>query len=431
MTERVPRYTSYPTAPHFHAGVGADYYEVWLGALKAQHTLSLYFHIPYCRQLCWFCGCHTKVVNQYEPIANYMALLTQEVALVSRKVSSSPVTHIHFGGGSPTVIKAEDFAYFMSLVRDAFLVEADAEIAVELDPRTVDADKIAAYAASGVSRASLGVQDFMPQVQEAINRVQPYAVVSDVVRELRRHDINALNVDLIYGLPYQTEKTIRQTIEQTLSLEPDRISLFGYAHVPWMKKHQQLVPQEALPGETARLAMFEAASVMLQEAGYIAIGLDHFAKPGDALTNALEHKTLQRNFQGYTTDKANALLGLGVSSISSLPQGYVQNTAANIDYAQNIKAGALPVVRGIALSEEDIERRTLIMSLMCHRRVMVDEKTYAAELEWLEPYFKAGDITYVNEELLVNPRARNRLRLIASAFDAYLSDTNHRYSQAV
>ena len=431
MTERVPRYTSYPTAPHFHEGVGAQQYEEWLSTLGAEHTLSLYFHIPYCKQLCWFCGCHTKVVNRYDPVEKYLALLGQEISLLAKQLPNSPVTHVHFGGGSPTIVSAKDFISFMDSIKRHFTISDKAEIAVEIDPRTVDATKIAAYAATGVTRTSLGVQDFTEQVQEAINRIQPYEMVENVIRMLREQGIDALNVDLIYGLPHQTLETTRQTIEQTLTLEPDRISLFGYAHVPWMKKHQQLVPEEALPKSSLRLEMFEEASEMLAKAEYVAIGLDHFAKPDDPLTRAMYNDELHRNFQGYTTDMADALLGLGVSSISSLPQGYVQNMASNIDYAKAIRAGVLPVSRGIALSQKDMERRDIIMSLMCRLQASVPGERYVPELQQLEPYARKGDIAYDGSVLTIAPQAQNRLRLIASVFDSYLPATNHRYSQAV
>lgn len=429
--ERVPRYTSYPTAPHFHEGVDADLYGQWLNALNKSHALSLYFHIPFCRQLCWFCGCHTKIVNHYEPIARYLSLLEQEIALVGTQLPDCVVTHIHFGGGSPTAAKAEDFSRIMSRVRKDFSILDKAEIAIEIDPRTVDAQKIAAYAQSGVTRASLGVQDFDLKVQEAINRVQPYEMVSDVLLTLREHGIDAINTDLIYGLPFQTLNTIKQTVELTLSLEPDRISLFGYAHVPWMKKHQKLVPEDMLPDKELRIAMYDTATTLLKRAGYIAIGLDHFAKPEDALAKALQNGSLRRNFQGYTTDTADALLGLGVSSISSLPQGYVQNTSSNIDYAQCIKAGILPVARGIELSNEDKKRRDIIMSLMCNMSAQVPQELYAEELERLKPYFSSGDLAYEGKLLLVHPSAQNSLRLIASIFDSYLTASSHRYSQAV
>ena len=427
INQRVPRYTSYPTAPHFHKGVSKEMYCEWLEALEPRDTLSLYFHIPYCRKLCWFCGCHTNIANHYEPIANYLVSLEKEVEIVARHVTST-VQHIHFGGGSPTILKADDFLRFMGSIRQRFTINPNAEIAVEMDPRTVDERKIAAYAQSGVTRASLGVQDFNPRVQKAINRVQSYALVRRVGETLRTKGINALNLDLIYGLPFQTLKSITQTIEQTLSLEPSRISLFGYAHVPWMKKHQKLVPEEALPDSEQRRSMYEYAASLLKDAGYIAIGLDHFAQPHDDLVLSIKDKTLQRNFQGYTTDTAKALIGMGVSAISSLPQGYAQNTNSGLDYAQIINEEGLPLMRGIVLTEEDKLRRDIIMSLMCTMEAPLDSMLYSEEIALLKPHLETREASYEDGMLKVHPSARNRLRLIASIFDRYLTTTNHRYS---
>ncbi|MAZ03412.1 MAG: oxygen-independent coproporphyrinogen III oxidase [Sneathiella sp.] len=429
INQRVPRYTSYPTAPHFHTGVSMKMYCEWLETLEPRDTLSLYFHIPYCQKLCWFCGCHTKIVNHYEPILNYLDFLEREVELVARHVTST-VQHVHFGGGSPTILKPDDFLRFMDLVRQCFTINPDAEIAVEMDPRNVDEKKIAVYAQTGVTRASLGVQDFNPRVQKAINRVQSYTLVRRVVETLRAKGINALNLDLIYGLPFQTLKSITETIEQTLSLEPSRISLFGYAHVPWMKKHQKLVPEEALPDSEQRRYMYEYAASILKDAGYIAIGLDHFAQPHDDLVLSTNNKTLQRNFQGYTTDTAKALIGMGVSAISSMPQGYVQNTTSGIDYAQIIKEGDLPLSRGIVLTEEDKLRRDIIMALMCTMEAPLDSTSYSKEMALLKPYIETGDVSYEDGMLKVHPSARNRLRMIASIFDSYLSTADHRYSCA-
>ena len=265
-------------------------------------------------------------------------------------------------------------------------------------------------------------------MQKAINRVQSYALVRRVVETLRTKGINALNLDLIYGLPFQTLKSITQTIEQTLSLEPSRISLFGYAHVPWMKKHQKLVPEEALPDSEQRRSMYEYAASLLKDAGYIAIGLDHFAQPHDDLVLSIKDKTLQRNFQGYTTDTAKALIGMGVSAISSLPQGYAQNTNSGLDYAQIINEEGLPLMRGIVLTEEDKLRRDIIMSLMCTMEAPLDSMLYSEEIALLKPHLETREASYEDGMLKVHPSARNRLRLIASIFDRYLTTTNHRYS---
>lgn len=431
MTQRVPRYTSYPTAPHFHDNINAGHYETWLNEIPSEMDLSLYFHIPFCRQLCWFCGCHTKIVNHYDPIARYMKLLQQEVELVSDHLNAKQVKHIHFGGGSPTVVSAQDFLEFMGKVKDQFSISPTAEIAIEMDPRTLQPEKIHAYKQAGVNRASLGVQDFDESVQNAINRIQPYSMVRDIVAQLRRASIEDLNIDLVYGLPLQTQNKLLHSIEQTLNLNPNRISLFGYAHVPWMKKHQNLIHEQALPCEQERLEMFEAATSLLSERGYVSIGLDHFVRPDDALAKAEQEKTLQRNFQGYTADTAQALLGFGVSAITTLPASYVQNTSDYIEYEKAIRDDQLPVARGIALSKNDIERRDIIMSLMCTMKAPINQDKYALEFEQLQPFFEQDDIEYREGILRINSQARPYLRLIAANFDSYLNNGQQQYSKAV
>ena len=263
----------------FSENVTARDYEQWLHGLQSSQALSLYFHVPFCRQLCWFCGCHTKIVHRYEPIKKYLALLESEVELVRGHLPDSPVSHVHFGGGSPTVVSAGDFREFMAVLGSRFNLDENTDIDIEMDPRTLDREKVAAYAECGVSRASLGVQDFDDAVQRAINRIQPYPMVRSMLDVLRTHGIRKINIDLIYGLPGQTLDTIRETVQKTVALDPDRISLFGYAHVPWMKKHQSMIPEAQLPDPPLRVEMFETATDLLMAAGYIPIGLDHFAKP--------------------------------------------------------------------------------------------------------------------------------------------------------
>ena len=429
--EQVPRYTSYPTAPHFHKGVNSNHCKHLLNELDQKDNLSLYFHIPFCRQLCWFCGCHTKIVNGYRPIGQYLEMLQKEVQMVASTSNAKTVKHIHFGGGSPTVIEAQDFLTFMQVVKNSFQIEQDAEIAIEIDPRTVNREKVAAYAKSGVNRASLGVQDFDEKVQKAINRIQTLKTVRTVVEELRNAAIKDINLDLIYGLPYQTLKTIETTIDHAISLDPNRISLFGYAHVPWMKKHQELVPTEALPGQQLRMEMFNFACETLQERGYVSIGLDHFVKPDDPMAIAQNEGTLQRNFQGYTTDQAGALIGMGVSSISTYPNAYAQNHPDYRSYVKAIEKGELPIAKGVILTSDDVERRAIIMSLMCGLKTKVCADQYASELERLVPYLKSGALTYDEGQLIVNEGAHHSLRKIASTFDSYLTSSQHSYSQAV
>ncbi|HSV30096.1 MAG TPA: oxygen-independent coproporphyrinogen III oxidase, partial [Candidatus Omnitrophota bacterium] len=316
---RVPRYTSYPTAPHFHPGIGADTYRKWLGELDAAEELSLYLHIAYCAEMCWFCGCHTKITKRYAPVAAYMDSLWGEVALVAEALPTRMTArHIHFGGGSPTILSSEDFVRTIDLLREKFAVKPDAEVAVELDPRTADEDYVKAMAGAGVTRASIGVQDFDPKVQQAINRIQPYQVTADVIGWLTKYGVPEINIDLVYGLPHQTLDGLIDTIDKAVEFGPKRIALFGYAHVPWMKKHQRLIPDETLPGTEARWQQYEQGCARLVDHhGYVQIGLDHFAAPDDPMAIALKANKLHRNFQGYTTDTADTLIGFGASGIGS------------------------------------------------------------------------------------------------------------------
>ncbi len=429
--EQIPRYTSYPTAPNFHKGVDGELSKNLIGKLEEKDILSLYFHIPFCRQLCWFCGCHTKIVNGYKPIEQYMDFLQQEVKLQSSYSRANTVKYMHFGGGSPTVIEPAEFTNFMKIVQSNFDILDDAEIAIEIDPRSVNKEKISAYASSGINRASLGVQDFDEKVQRAINRHQSFELVKNVVEKLREVNINEINLDLIYGLPFQTLETIKKTIDNTIKLDPNRISLFGYAHVPWMKKHQNLIPTESLPNPELRMEMFDFACDYLTSNGYVSIGLDHFVKPDDSLAIAQREEKLQRNFQGYTIDKAEALLGFGVSSISTLPSAYLQNTSDYREYVTSIENERLPVARGIELNHDDIKRREIIMSIMCGLKTKVSSTEYATELENLSDLIQQGVVKYEDGVLIMNKKEHHKFRKVASKFDAYLAENQFSFSQAV
>jgi oxygen-independent coproporphyrinogen-3 oxidase len=324
----VPRYTSYPTAPHFHAGIGAARAAAWLEALPAASRLSLYFHIPFCRSLCWFCGCHTKITNRTAPVERYLETMLAEIAVAAKHLGRGrTVAHIHLGGGSPRLLSPDDLRRLAAALHRDFTVAPDAEFAIEIDPRTVDEARAAALGEIGVNRASLGVQDFDPAVQRAINRVQPLELTARVAGLLRGHGITRLNLDLMYGLPLQSTAGFAATVETALALAPDRIALFGYAHVPWMKKHQALIDTAALPDAWQRWCQARAAARRLEQAGYAAIGLDHFAKPQDALACAAAAGTLRRNFQGYTADPADALVGFGASAIGALPRAISRTKA--------------------------------------------------------------------------------------------------------
>jgi oxygen-independent coproporphyrinogen-3 oxidase len=471
----VPRYTSYPTAPHFHAGIGPDDYRGWLAELPAGARLSLYLHVPFCQELCWYCGCHTTVARRYRPVAEYLGLLLAELELVGAALGERrPVSHIHFGGGTPTMLAPADLLALGKRLRQRFAVPDEAEFAVEIDPRRLTRATVAALAGIGVKRASLGVQDVNGEVQEAVNRRQPFALVERAVHLLRhagigvkraslgvqdvngevqeavnrrqpfalveravhllRHaGISGINFDLMYGLPHQTVGRVLQSVEAALRLRPGRIALFGYAHVPWMKRHQRLIDAAALPCAAERAAQFAAAAARLGDAGYVAVGLDHFALPDDSLALALRQGRLRRNFQGYTTDTASALLGCGASAIGSLPGGYVQNAVSIPAYRAAIRAGRLATARGIALAGEDRARRSIIERLMCDFAVDLGGAAgrFAAELAALAPLADADLVSVEDGVIRIRPGARALARTVCAVFDAYLDQGSARHSHAV
>ena len=440
LAARVPRYTSYPTAPHFHAGIGEADYRAWLAELPSGEPISLYVHIPFCDTLCWFCGCNTTVVNTYSPVSSYLDLLMRETDMVAAALGPDhPVTHLHFGGGSPTLLSPQDFLRLNRHLRTSFRIASGAEIAIEIDPRGFTRDMAQALAEAGVTRASIGVQDCDPAVQEAINRIQPPGVTEDAVRLLRDAGIDALNIDLIYGLPHQTVAGLERTIGTVLALNPDRLAIFGYAHVPHFKKHMALIPENALPATAERMAQAEAAEATLVASGYVPIGIDHFAKPGDGLAIAKRLGRLARNFQGYTTDSAPALIGLGASSIGALPQGYVQNFADVPSWRSTIQRGALPVAKGVALNGQDRARRAVIERLMCDLEVDVDAVakshglepgTFDAALQSLEEFRRDGLVRICDGKIVIAPRWKAATRLVCAMFDTYLDPRIHKHAVA-
>ncbi|NQU60375.1 MAG: oxygen-independent coproporphyrinogen III oxidase [Rhodospirillales bacterium] len=436
----VPRYTSYPTAPHFEAGVTPETYRRWLGQITGDDALSLYFHVPFCASMCWYCGCHTKVVKRYQPIGDYAELLRREVSLVAHEIKGTPsVINVHWGGGTPSMLSEKDFSELMDAIRKHFQFSDDAEVAVEIDPRTMTNNMAGAMAKAGVTRASLGVQDFNLHVQQAINRIQPFEVTENAVARLRRAGVSAINFDLMYGLPGQTVDDVIRTAELAALLSPDRLSVFGYAHVPWMKSHQKMIDEDQLPDGPERMAQAQAAATRLNELGFLSIGLDHFARPDDALVRALDGGRLNRNFQGYTTDQANVLLGFGASAIGSLGPGYVQNAAPMGDYSRAVVAGKLPIVRGIALTPDDKLRRAVIEQLMCGMSVDLDEtaahfgasEKFQSELNTLGLMAWDGLVEIKDRRIHITPEGRPWMRTIAAVFDRYLETGEARHSRAV
>jgi len=433
---RVPRYTSYPTAPHFHAGVSEQTFRTWLRELPPGLPLSLYVHIPFCDTLCWFCGCHTTVVNRYTPVTDYLNNLFTEIAHVGPLLQGHPVTHLHWGGGSPTMLAPDDIRRLKAALERHFAFAADAEFAVEIDPRGIKDETVAALADSGLTRASIGVQDFDDTVQKAINRIQPFDETERVVNSLRAAGVASLNIDLIYGLPHQSRENVARTIDLSLRLKPQRFAVFGYAHVPHFKKHMQLIKTEALPDAAERFAQFELAHRLISAAGYVPVGLDHFALADDSLGIAATNGTLARNFQGYTSDSAPALIGLGASSISALPQGYIQNKPDVPEWRKAIEAGALPVARGIALTDDDKLRRAIIEQLMCFLRVDLAAlgktlEDFPSEMDALAPLMAQRFVVRDGNVLAVPHDARAAVRLVASVFDTYLAGSKAVHAVAV
>lgn len=437
----VPRYTSYPTAPHFSEGLGPKLICESLASIEAGERISVYVHIPFCDRMCWFCGCHTKQTHKYAPVAAYMESLCKEVALIGKKLSQKPlIGHLHFGGGSPSMVSHDDWTRFRTALDDVFIVDAESEISVEVDPNDLTDDTLSGLKALGLTRASIGVQDFDQSVQDAINRPQSFNDTRRVVEALRATGIHSLNIDALYGLPLQTRETIQRTIDQVVSLSPDRVALFGYAHVPWMKKHQKLIREDDLPGTMERFEQAQLAETALCDAGYVRIGFDHFAKPEDSMAQAARAGKLHRNFQGYTTDDCKTMLGLGASSIGRYRGGYVQNIVATGQYRAAVEKGDIPAAKGFRLNEDDHIRAYMIERLMCDFAISDDDLTkrfgsaasgYVNELAWLADNETDGLCAMENSVFIIPTYARPFVRIVAARLDAYLPGSNFRYSKAV
>ncbi|WCL55775.1 oxygen-independent coproporphyrinogen III oxidase [Gimibacter soli] len=440
-TARVPRYTSYPTAVQFHDGITADDQQRWLMEVGPDQSLSLYFHIPFCQQLCWYCGCNTTVTQNTGRMTRNTRALVMEIERVADLLPPKmAVRHLHFGGGTPTWLPMSDMAALVALVRKRFNLLPDAELAIEIDPRTMSRQKAGALAVMGFNRASLGVQDFNPAVQALINRIQPPQMVADCITWLRDAGIDAISMDLIYGLPGQTTEGLVETVRQAVRMKPQRVALFGYAHLPSRLKHQRMIANDALPGAEARQDAAEAAAAALVAAGYDAIGFDHFALLEDTLAVAAREGHLRRNFQGYTNDPADVLIGFGASAISELPGGYIQNSAHIGQYEAAIEAGGLAGDRGVAITADDRLRRAVIEALLCQFTADVGaickaqgraETALDSEILRLTPLRADGLCSVKGRTVTIPPVARNHARVVAATFDAYLVPEAARHSVAV
>jgi oxygen-independent coproporphyrinogen-3 oxidase len=430
----VPRYTSYPTAAHFNAGIDHAVYADWLSALPGASKLSLYVHIPFCDTLCWFCGCTTKAVQRYAPVASYLPLLYTEIAQVADRLGDSHrVAHLHWGGGSPNILNAADIEALAERLTTAFPLQKNAEFAVEIDPRGLTVEQVDAFVRSGVNRVSIGVQDFSDEVQAAINRMQSFETTKYAVDLFRERGVESINIDLVYGLPHQTLARLDDTLAQVISLHPDRIAVFGYAHLPSRIKHQRQIDNAALPGLAERYASANLAARRLTEAGFVRVGFDHFARPRDALAAGRIH----RNFQGYTTDSADALLGFGPSAIGRLPQGYVQNAVPIADYLRRIGEHGLAAVRGYAFTHDDVMRHFTIERLMCdlafpaaelRERFGADAAPILAQADALVADDRDGFVEPNGDGFQITERGRMFVRTICAHFDAHDRPGGAQYS---
>ncbi len=445
-----PRYTSYPTADRFVEAFGPDQYAQALtqraeGLAGGVATpLSVYVHIPFCESLCYYCACNKIITKHHERAEAYLTALGTEIDLVVKRVGrGQPVSQLHLGGGSPTFLSDDELEQLIGMLQSAFRFVPGGEYAIEIDPRTIDASRLKRLAAIGFNRLSFGVQDFDPAVQQAVHRVQPFEQVAQLMDAARAEGFTSINMDLIYGLPNQTPESFRRTLEQVISIKPDRIALYAYAHLPQRFKPQRRIDAAALPKAGDKIGMLSSAIDAFCGAGYDYIGMDHFALHEDSLSVAKRQGRLHRNFQGYSTHPDSDLIALGVSAIGRIGPHYSQNAKTLDEYYDSLKRGELPVVRGLTLSRDDLVRRAVIMAIMCQGRVdfesielayLIDFKQYfAAELRQLEPLVESGLVQLESDGVRVTELGWYFVRAIAMVFDRYLQAdrTVERFSRII
>jgi oxygen-independent coproporphyrinogen-3 oxidase len=439
-----PRYTSYPTADRFHDAFTAAHYVDALTSRTASAPLSLYVHVPFCNTICYYCACNKVITKNHEHSAKYIRYVAKEIAIVGGLVEGTPpVTQLHWGGGTPTFLSHDEMAALMGALRGQFRFAPDAEISIEVDPRKVDAETIAFLASLGFNRISVGIQDFDPAVQKAVNRIQSEAETRTVIDAARANGFMSVNADLIYGLPLQTVEGFAATLDKVIAASPDRIALYSYAHVPHMFKPQRQIEVTQLPAPEVKLAILALAIAKLGAAGYGYIGMDHFAKPGDELAVAQRERKLHRNFQGYSTRPDCDLLAFGVSAIGKIGPAYVQNVKTLDAYYARLDADTLPVLRGVALNEDDLIRRDTIQKLMCDFELDFAALSrahgipfagmFAPELTALAPLAADGLVEVSADRLRVTPRGRLLVRTVAMTFDRYLRESlqKAKYSRVI
>ncbi|WUR16282.1 oxygen-independent coproporphyrinogen III oxidase [[Empedobacter] haloabium] len=436
LDQQGPRYTSYPTADRFHAGFGPDEYRATVAALRAQpgpHALSLYLHIPFCESLCYYCACNKIITQDHGKAVQYLDYLEREIAMQAALVADlGPVTQLHFGGGTPTFLTDEQMGGLVAGLRRRFDFASDeeGEFSIEVDPRTVDAARVHTLRRQGFNRISLGVQDFDPEVQRAVNRIQPHAETVAVLEAARAAGFRSISVDLIYGLPLQSVASIGPTLDKVIAARPDRVAIYNYAHMPHLFKAQRLIDATQLPDGETKLAMLGVCIERLTAAGYVYIGMDHFALPEDDLARSQASGQLQRNFQGYSTHAAAQMVALGVSAISAVGRCYAQNEKVLSAYYEKLDAGELPLTRGTVLDDDDLLRRDVIGALMCDFALDFDTlaipggvpaaEYFAAEIARLRPLEEQGLLCIGSRGIKVKLRGRLLIRNVCMAFDGYL-----------
>ncbi|OGN64471.1 MAG: oxygen-independent coproporphyrinogen III oxidase [Chlamydiae bacterium RIFCSPHIGHO2_12_FULL_49_9] len=427
----VPRYTSYPTAPQFYPIDESELKKKLAQFDQSKKPLSIYIHIPFCKTMCLFCGCSVVLNRKPERQTAYLRSLMKEIDLYSSK--KREVSQLHFGGGTPTSLSEEEFAELMEKIRDRFTLQQDAEISIEIDPRTAGSEKLRALKAFGFNRVSFGVQDLDPAVQEAVKRRQSEEMTVQTFQMAKEIGFNGINIDLIYGLPLQTPESFQKTAEKLVRLSPDRIAFYSYAKVPWLKEHQKAIKEEDLPTADEKLEIYLNARKRFLDAGYIQIGMDHFSKPNDAIAIAYKQGKLTRNFQGYSVNLAEDMLGLGLSSIGFLENGYFQNAKDLNEYQARVERGQIPVERGFLLKEDDLIRKWAIQSIMCHFKLDKRKffETFGLEFDLYFPPRKEleGLIVEDENEILCTGLGQLFVRLVAASFDAYLGQG--QYSKVI
>lgn len=444
-----PRYTSYPTADRFVEAFSSDDYANALyqrrsGVIGRSMPLSIYVHIPFCESLCYYCACNKIITKHHDRATSYLRYLSREVDLHTQRLGvGQTVSQLHLGGGSPTFLSDSELRELMAMLRRSFTLASGGEYSIEVDPRTVDAARLDTLAELGFNRLSFGVQDFDPEVQKAVHRIQPVEQVFALVEAARKRDFDSINVDLIYGLPRQSPESFDRTLAQVNALRPDRIALYAYAHLPERFKPQRRIATVELPSGGAKVSMLSRSLEAFRKAGYVYVGMDHFALPDDALAVAKRQGRLHRNFQGYSTQPDCDLIGLGVSAIGRIGATYSQNAKTMEEYCDFLDQGRLPVVRGLALTRDDVVRRAVIMALMCQGELdfesveaahLLDFRSYfAKELEDLKPLADQGLVQVDANSIEVTPQGWFFVRAVAMVFDRYLQSdrTRARFSKII